>query len=152
MMVSTWIFYSNEQDKYRAAPNILSYIEFLGVWSLRLFGQSGLVFLGLQTVVETAPCGGTGLAGASFFPFISSGDTLLSIISISFSSLLGYKHLKQSSLVAFLKIKDTLSHQTFSFTFPELPCFLPTMLQYVALPLVLLLQRFSRKKPPPLGL
>lgn len=63
-MMNTWISYINEQGKYRAAPNIVSYTVSLGVGSLSLFGQPGLVFLGLQTVVESAAFSGTGLAGA----------------------------------------------------------------------------------------
>lgn len=56
---------------------------FLGVGSLRMFGQSSPVFSGLQTMVETAACSGTGLAGASFLSYISREDRLLSITSIS---------------------------------------------------------------------
>lgn len=69
---------------------------------LRLFGQSGLVFLGLQTMVEKAAYSGTGLAGPLFSSFTLRGGRFLSIKQSLFSSLLGYKHLQQGSPVGFL--------------------------------------------------
>ena len=51
---------------------------------LRLFGQAGLVLLGLQTMVETAAYSATSLAGTSFFSFTLRGGRFLCIITIPF--------------------------------------------------------------------
>lgn len=96
-------------------------------------------------MVEAAAYSGTGLAGISFFSFTPRGGRFLSIIIIPLLLSAQIWTFATRLPNSFFMIKNTLTQQTFSLTFLELPSFLPPLFQYVALSVVVF-YHFSRKE------